>query len=381
MCFNTDIGNQIDLEWGIEMFFTFNARENIFWEVLTADRFSLRPENIYQEISHLFLALETMLDSKKIRYADLKNCLTPQLHKKELLLVFDATQIERSWYAKEIWEKILPLFIADTSHSVLTGDYIDIISDQSFLHNILLKELKIIHECNFQHSSQFFFVYINNLADTVMENIVTKLEEYKPFFGFADVTFGSGLKEYISYILGSTFIKHRKKILMTHGPDPDNIQNENFLGYAFEENGFECYSLPDIVYNSFLSYKIERNVIRKFEKDNQFCLNTITTDIHDLNDLNVLVENKKLEYLLNEKIGKFKKANLIDITKDKLELLIQKKLKENYLFNLIYVEQYHTLKFNLALEFEAEDSDLKVKMILAFEYLPNEKILRLITMY
>jgi hypothetical protein len=365
---------------GIAMIFTFNARGNIFWEVMT-DRFALSPSDVYQEISHFFPVMKTMLRSKRINYDDLKNCLTPQLHKKELLLVFDSTRIDRSWYAQDVWDKILPLFTSDSSHSVLTGDYIDIISNQRLLHNILLEELEVIHECKFQHSSQFFCVYINNLADTVMDNIVNMLEGYEPFFGFVDMTFSSGLKEYISHILGSTFIKHKKKIIMSHGPDPDNIQNENFLGYAFEENGFECYSLPDIAYNTFLSYKIERNVIKGFERDNTFGLNTITADIHDLNDLNVLVEDKKLEYLLSEKTGKFKKANLIDITKDELELLIQEKIKENYLFNLVYLEQHHTYKFNLALEFEADDRDLKVKMILAFEYLSNEKLLRLITMY
>ncbi|MEL7634112.1 hypothetical protein [Sporomusa sphaeroides] len=137
------------------MIFTFNARGNIFWEVMT-DRFALSPSDVYQEISHFFPVMKTMLRSKRINYDDLKNCLTPQLHKKELLLVFDSTRIDRSWYAQDVWDKILPLFTSDSSHSVLTGDYIDIISNQRLLHNILLEELEVIHECKFQHSSQFF---------------------------------------------------------------------------------------------------------------------------------------------------------------------------------------------------------------------------------
>ena len=47
----------------------------------------------------------------------------------------------------------------------------------------------------------------------------------------------------------------------------------------------------------------------------------------------------------------------------------------------MYSKEYNTTKFNIIIEVKAEDTNEIVKLLVALKYIPNEKILKLITMY
>ncbi|MEO6981371.1 MAG: hypothetical protein ABI113_23450, partial [Mucilaginibacter sp.] len=60
---------------------------------------------------------------------------------------------------------------------------------------------------------------------------------------------------------------------------------------------------------------------------------------------------------------------------------IKSKLNSNYIFNLCFLPQHGTIKFNIMLETVQRISNKPMKLTLALEYIAKDKILRLITMF
>jgi len=204
---------------------------------------------------------------------------------------------------------------------------------------------------------------------------------FKPYTGFIDITFSCYMKTYVSMLLCNAFIKNKNKIIMGHEDDIDESENHNVLAYPFEENGYKCFSLPGMYFGLFLSYKIERKVYKGFEKDTTFSINAISKKVFNLDDLQIVIGRNKFEYLLEEKKNKLKKGCLIDIRIEDLKNLIRNKIQNDYIYNLVYDEEHNTTKFNMQIEIQASDTGEMIKLLIALEYIPGKKELRLITMY
>jgi len=168
---------------------------------------------------------------------------------------------------------------------------------------------------------------------------------------------------------------------MGHEPDRDNSENVNMCGYPFEENGYRCVSLTDDLYGIFLSYKIERPVYPGFARDTDFAINSVTPHVLAIQDFKVSIEERKLEYLTNNKTGKLKKAGIIKFHAEELERLIKEKISSNYIYNMTYLKEYETTKFNVVIEKYVADIDERVKLTVSLEYLYESRTLRLITMF
>ena len=78
--------------------------------------------------------------------------------------------------------------------------------------------------------------------------------------------------------------------------------------------------------------------------------------------------------------GKLKKAGLADLTKAELEAIIRKKLRMSYLYNLEWVDEptHQLSKFNIMLEFPRQNGHPE-RTVVALEYKPAERVLRLVT--
>ena len=360
--------------------FTLNARGNIFLEVAQS-YLGLSHQQMFGEINGLFRQLLDVLAAKNIKYGNLKNTLIPNPDRNEGVFVFDSSKIESSWYGIEIFEQIIPIFDKRSSHSVLCGDYIGDNKLQDRLFEEFCRNVKPVRHCDYKHSSQFFLVYINNLSDKMVTTFRNNLSRYEPYVSFIDLNFSSFMKTYLSIILCHSFIKHQNDIIMGHEDDWDNDENVNMLGYPFEEHGYVCKSIQSIMYGVFLSYKIERAVFKGFESNTVFSINAITPNVLAITDFDILIEDNKLRYLTINKEGKLKKACLINCDKKEIEKLIREKISSNYIYNLVYLSEYNTIKFNILIEMRARDTGQLIKLTLSLEYKPEEKLLRLITMY
>ena len=347
-------------------------------EVMT-DCFKLSHDDIFREINGMFQQIVGILKSKSVNYQELKGSLTPSTDKHEIILVFDSCQIESSWYGGEIFKRIIPLFDRRSSHSILCGDYIDQNLGQERLYDELVSHIVSRNPCEYRHSSQFFFVYINNLSKKMVNNFDLGLKNYSPYSGFVDVTYSSFMKTYASVTLCNSFIKHKTVVISGHEDDRDNDENVNMSGYAFEENNYKCLSLKDSLFGIFLSYKVERPVFGTFSRDTDFALNSISTNVLAIDDFIVEIGDEKLAYLIENKTGRMKKSGLIHFNRGEIEELIRRKISSSYIYNMTHLKQHGTTKFNIVIEKDIGDAEI-IRLLVALEYMPDKKKLRLITM-
>ena len=130
-----------------------------------------------------------------------------------------------------------------------------------------------------------------------------------------------------------------------------------------------------MLYGVFLSYKIERPVFER-ERDTKFSLNAMTPNPVGLDDFEVILEDRKLEYLKREKLGSLKQAGLVDLNAGEIAWQIRAKFASNYIYNLSRSTNGERLKFNIILEFSGG-----VRKLCALEYDRPKKVLKVITFY
>lgn len=362
-----------------ETIFTLNARDNIYFDIL--GEYQTDDEFIYEEINNIFKNFISILEKKNVKYQDLKNCLIPSPKKNEIALVFDSSKVQSSSYVFDIFCKLIPLFPKQNHNSVLSGDFIGEDDQKEVLRDLFFKYIKPVREINYQYHNQFYFIYINNLTNKMVLTLNDGLKNYNPYIGYFDLTYSSLLKTHISFILSPNFIKYKTTIIIKNSEFEDVEDDINECDYSFEENGYKCISIPSIYFDLFLSYKIERQVYKGFENDTKISINAISQNVLDISGFNLIIEEKKLKYLLNEKTDNLERAGIINLTRNEIELLIDSKIKSNYIYNLTFLEQCKTIKFNIIIETQRVDIDKLMKFVVVLEYKPSTQILKLITMY
>ena len=357
--------------------FTLDARDNILLEFIK-ERFKLDENGIYVEINNAFNDLLSILVKKKINYQDLKHALIPS-ERNEIALVFDRFKIETSWYGLPIMSAILPLLDKNSSHSVLVGDYIG--DGQKQLDIEFFRLIQPARFITYRDNHQYYIVYINNLSDNMVNTITNNLVSFNPYVGYFDLTYASVIKTYLSSILIRLFLKTKLIILQSHPDDVGNDKDENTSSYPFEDLGYRCKSVQSMYYGLFLSYKIERQILNGFKNDTIFSINAITDKIFDITEFKLLVEERKFQYLLQAKADNLNRSGISTLTIHELENLIKEKLNSNYIYNLTFLKDYATVKFDLLIETTRSDNNKPFKLNVGLEYRPSDKTLRLITMF
>jgi hypothetical protein len=360
--------------------FTLNARDNGMLDLCYKDS---SPNEIYEEINNVFDMFINSLESSNIEYKTLKNSLIPSNEKNEIVLVFDVLKSGFSTYDYNILTKVLPLLGKQCTHSFLVGDYIGDHSRKEMLHALFYEYINQINPTIYQYHNQYFLVYINNLSKTMVQNLIDGLKRYDYFTGYFDVTYSSKIKTYLSAILVARFIKH-KSVLISSEPFDTNIIDEievNGLAYYYEELGFSCKYVHSSFYLIFLWYKIERKIIKNLETDVNFSLNTLSSSFIDLSDCDIEIEPSKLNYLFQQKTENIERSGLLNLSVEELTDQIKEKIESNYIYNLSFLEKYNILKFNILIEVPRIDAKKLMKLLIALEYKPKDRKLRLITMY
>ncbi len=356
---------------------TLNSRDHIMLEILR-DHFGVGPDRMKREIQMLHAETVKVLASKKIEYAELRSALVPSMDKHEAVFLFDSTECKSRLYGREVFDHLLPILDQRTTQSILVGDLLG--DDQKLIFGILEESLTLSRSFTFQHATLLFGVYINNLTPAALQRLHTELWSFSAYLGFVPTTFLTRAKIYISTSMAGFLLKHRKKLILAHEPDRSNLENINITMYNLEQFGYEVASLQSDSYDMFLKYKIERPVFKGDQSDVELALNAISSNVHPLHDFTVQLDEAKHGYLINEKLGKLKKAGLENSDRSMIESIIQAKVSANYIYSMTYLEEHDVMKFNIMLELGRTDG-YPTRMTAALEYIPNEKILRVITLH
>lgn len=345
------------------------------------DYFELNPVRMFELIQSLRRDIEDELRKKKVRYDELKSALVPAQDRREIALVFDTTAITSSWYGFNIMERVIPLFNSESNHSVLVGDYLDRQGQAEQLYTAFERSVKPRRNIVYQHPTQFFVVYINNLTDKMVRQFDDGLQDYPAYAGIADTTYSSAFKIYLSTMLVNSFLKHGNIILQGHESDRRSDEDINMSGYPFEKNGFTCRSVNGDLMGILLSYKIERPVFPGFEVDTEFGLNAVSKTPMNLDEFGIEVAEAKLNYLKSAKSGSMQRAGMEEITSEQLASLISRKISANYIYNLAVDQTHNVTKFSIIIELPLTETRPATKLLAALEYKADTKALRLITLY
>lgn len=359
---------------------TLNARDHVMLEVMR-DYFEIDPMRMQREIQGMLAKTEEILATKNIKYTSLKPALVPDPKRREIALAFDRQRIDNNWYGFPIYEALIPLFSHQSNHSILAGDFLGRNHQQDLLHEVFTESVQLIREIEWLSSNQFFIVYINNLTDKMVKTIHEGLKSFEPYVGYADMTFASRFKIFLSTMLVNDCIKHRDIVLMGHEDDRDNKEDVNMRSYPWEDSGFTCRSLQDMYFGVLLSYKIERPVFKGFETDTEFSLNAVNPDPMPIAEFEIRIDEKKLGYLAAEKAGTLKRMGLLNGDLSELKAMIAAKISSSYIYNMTYDEQHDISKFNIILEIRPTDGARPLRVLAALEYIPHERSLRLLTLY
>ncbi len=357
---------------------TLEARDNVMLNVMF-ELLDFNRQQMLLNIQQMHESLIGILSKKGVTYQELKPALIPKNDRQEAAFVFDTQQIQSAWYGLEVFEKIFPFLTSNSIHAILHGDIL--VWGKSDVNNLILSELVVGNGYEPCNETRYYAIYVNGLSDSVLGYVHSKLLEYSPYVGYIPCTYASKMKTYLSFCLVSWFIKYKEFILVSHSDDlPDDV-NVCESGYPFEQYGCKVVSLPRSLYVIFLVYKIERAVYPGFDDDFSFSLNSVCDYIVPFSDMTVVIEEEKYEYLTKEKIGSIKRAGVLGIARERLEEMIRERLVSNYIYNISLIEKHNVIKFNIILEFGSDNNAKPARITVAMEYKPQEKILRIITLY
>jgi len=360
---------------------TLEARGNILLEIVK-DRSGASDSAMRRLIWRAAEELTQMLTQRGVNYAELKSALVPQIEKAEIALLFDRASIDSAAYGWQVHACVVPLLSPTGTHSVLHGDLGTEAASDDWVQTAL--QIHLQRSGNpFQliASNQIFCVYLNNVSAHLRRTLHDNLKGYRPYIGYADTTYGSQFKAYLSQTLVPAYLKHGLIILQRHPDDEPPPLGENILGYRFENADLICRSVGDSYYGVFLSYKIERPVLPGDETDTHFSANVISDAPADPASYELEIGEAKFDYLKDAKTGTLRRLGVLGSPKAGLEQLINAKLRSNYIYSLAYSDEFAVAKFNVVLELGPLDGGEPVRTLAAFELLPATRRIRLITLF
>jgi hypothetical protein len=341
--------------------------------------FSLSDARTFAEIQHFHRECVQILQTKGIDYTSLRTALTPQPTKHEAAFLFDVQLCTRSYApGVECAEALFDALCAKTTHSILGGE---LFGSWDPFASELLDPAVMSTKPSFRLPSTCFVLYVNNLSEGAIAVIDSKLKQLAAYVGYLPCTHSSAAKTITSLGLVNYVVKHGDTVIMGHEDDRSNTQDYNLHQHDYVKQGFRLRSIQSMYFTTFLSYKPERLILDASDDDLDFAMSAMSSAVEPLTEFTVLIEDAKFEkYLLTTKLGKLQKAGLAGLTKAELEAAIRTKLRMNYLYNLEWVSQptYQLSKFNILLEFPRVGGHPE-RVVVALEYRPTNRILRLLT--
>ena len=102
---------------------TLEARSNMLLEV-TQTHFKLTDPQVFQMIQGLLKPTVEILASKGIVYEELRGVLVPSRDRHDRALVFNYNKFDTGRHGRAVVHRLLPLLRANSSHSLLFGDWL-----------------------------------------------------------------------------------------------------------------------------------------------------------------------------------------------------------------------------------------------------------------
>lgn len=360
---------------------TLNARGNVMLPVLRG-HYDWSDAQTFLEIQRFHRDFLDILRNKGIDYASLRSSLTPQPAKHEAAFLFDEQRCDNTFIpGVECADALFSALDGNTTHSILGGELID---DRDEIARALLHRSAVVaKDLDFSHPCFCYVLYVNNLSEASVAAIDRELRAHKAYLGYVPCTYASLAKTFVSMHLVNLVIKQGNTVILGHEDDRPNSENYNLHLHDYTAIGLKLKSIQSIYFGTFLSYKPEWMLLEETDDDLEIALRAMSMEIAPLTEFSVVIADDKFEkYLKTEKLGKLENAGLAGLTKAELEVAIREKLRMNYMYNMEWVDEptHRLSKFNIMLEFPITGG-YPERMVVALEYRPTDRVLRLLTVF
>lgn len=358
---------------------TLNARGNVMLPVLR-QHYTWTDARTFREIQRFHSDFIDILRAKGIDYSSLRSALTPQPTKHEAAFLFDEQRCDNTFVpGVECADALFKALDRKTTHSILGGELID---DRDEIARALLHRSAVVaKDLDFKHPCFCYVLYVNNLSEGNVAAIDSKLRAHKAYLGYVPCTYASLAKTFVSMHLVNLVIKQGDTVILGHEDDRPNTENHNLHLHNYTALGLRLKSLQSMYFSTFLSFKPEWMLMEESDDDLEIALRAMSEVVAPLAEFRVVIADDKFEkYLKTEKLGKLTRAGLAGMIKAELEASIREKLRMSYLYNMEWVDEptHQLSKFNIMLEFPRSDGHPE-RMVVALEYKPTERVLRLVT--
>jgi hypothetical protein len=353
-----------------------NARANIGL-VAARSAFQMKPDQFGGFIRAHHDLLDKELASAGVTYAELSPALIPSTKRHEMALLFNSDLVDDSGYGygATVTSMLLPHLGKEATLSVMAGDI--------YIAPQKTRELALrsgfIGSQHTDWGRQFMYcVYLNNLTEAQRTTLHQVLGLYPSYLGYVPTTYSSVFRNLAGSVLGTSFIKHRKRIIVDHGGDAPWVSDSNETGLPFEEHGFEIVSVNDQLFGPLLCYKIQTEVIPHYKEDVFVSLNAISDTPLPLEGFEILIPEAKYGYLTSKKGQILKIAGVDGHSREELASVLRSQLENDYIYRLQHNPD-DTVQFTLILELPREESH-PVKVAVGLKYLPENQTLSLVTL-
>lgn len=353
---------------------TINARDGLG---LTAMKTHLRltPAQFRKFIRAHHEILETELAKHDVVYQDLGPALVPQTKRHETALLFNSDLSHKCFYGYAVAEYLIPRLDKGSTHSVMTGD----ISLPPQATMGLASLAGLIRSSVDDVGNQYIYcVYLNNLSVSQRDRLHAQFLKYPGYLGHVPTTYRSKFRTLVAHTVGTTFIKLRSDVLVSHGGDPPWVDSVNLVGFPFEESGLRVVSVNDQLFSPLLVYKIQSEMFPHHQEDVEVSLNAISAEPLPLSGLEILLPEAKFGYLSDAKSGLLRAAGLDARTREGLAAVIREELENDYIYRLRYNVD-GTVQFSIILELPREGTH-PVRVSVGLKYLPDQSLLSLVTL-
>lgn len=353
---------------------TVNARADL--GLLSArSAYQMRTDQFGRFIRAHHAVLEEELASAGVIYGELGPALVPSTKRHEMALLFNVDLVDDPGYGEAITRMFLPLLGKEATLSVMVGDIL--------LAPAATRELALysgfVGGPSLDWGQQYIYcVYLNNLAEVQREALHQELCAYPSYLGYVPTTYGSDFRDLAGSVLGTSFIKNKRRIIVDHGGDEPMVSNSNETGLPFEEHGFKIVSVNNILFGPLLSYKIQTELIPHYREDVLVSLNALSDTPLPLEGFEILIPEAKFGYLTTAKGKILKIAGIHAHSREELASVLRNHLEHDYIYRLQH-NQDETVQFTLILELPRDDAH-PVKVAVGLKYFPEKQALSLVTL-
>ncbi|MGC5585949.1 hypothetical protein [Ornithinimicrobium sp. W1665] len=366
--------------------FTIHSLNNYTHVGLTSliDHLDLKPEQVQKIIRVGHYDLVEKFKAAGVDYSELRNALVPQPGRHEAAFIFDSTRSEKDMYGYFFAEKWIPALKqhGPEKTALRVGDILMLPNE--FVWRELDRHL--VGPAGFprQPHDQYFVVYMTNLSAGQLRHVDAALTgATEAYLGYVDCSTWNPLKA--GMYLPQVGLRLRDHIIT----EMEDDGTANQVGYPCENSGFRVVGIEEYLYGPYLGHRLNNGVPAWADEDSALALTVLGGDRQPVTSTDVVIDEKRIEYLKGNHGSSLSRARLDALDKDALAAAIKAKFTNGLVYNLRFksgsrdgmlAPELDAMMYSVQVEFPDDDGEIKRYQV-GLKYTAEAHTTEIVTFY